>query len=624
MSKGQIMQYFLIICFLYFLNTFNISVASENDWQLMDQFTKATFNDIWGSSDNTLFVVGNEGTIFFYNRKEWSEMASNTEENLNAVWGVNENEVFAVGDSGTILYYNGISWVNMVSGTYNWLQGIWGRSNNDVYAVGGAGTILHYDGNKWQEMSNITFNGLNDLYGNSENIVAVGNSGTILIYKNNQWKELESPTFYDLNSIWGYNNNYFAVGFAGTVVHYNGSSLQKISNNFLKTFNDIWGTSENNILIVGNSGIAFHFNIENIWTQLSSNISDQFNAIWGNSNYKMFTVSSSGKILYHMPSLNISVVEYANEGDKSLVEKGIVSLEYSTDKDMIVNLHSNNINEVLLPHEVTIGEGEVSKRFDITIIDDLVIDGTKTVTLSASAANWITDYCSIDVIDNDNKLNISAPKTVVEDQGTMSGTISISVTTASDLDVNLLSYDKDALNIPPTVKILPGHNSVSFTISIIDNLIIEDSKMVYIEASRDNWQSGVFSVNILDNDKQFIVELPEKVTVNDEKALRTGIIKISDFYTSDLLISLSSDNPNALTVPSSVVLYSNYTSAEFDLAITNRTDISYPQTIQVEASKEGWKSGNATTTIIETTSSDENISKDNQSGGGCFIYTILN
>lgn len=67
-----------------------------------------------------------------------------TEGWLQDVWGSSGNDVFAVGDNGTILHYDGTQWRQMNSGTSETLYDVWGVSGSDVFAVGTGGTILHY------------------------------------------------------------------------------------------------------------------------------------------------------------------------------------------------------------------------------------------------------------------------------------------------------------------------------------------------------------------------------------------------------------------------------------------------------------------------------------------------
>ncbi|MBN2099045.1 MAG: hypothetical protein JW753_05550 [Dehalococcoidia bacterium] len=123
-------------------------------WTTMESSTKNTLRDVWGSSDNNVFAVGDAGTILYYDGSEWSTVTSGIAPDLHAVWGSSESNVFAVGDAGTILRYDGSTWSRMSvtstrtgssSRNMDPLYGIWGSSENDVFAVGSE-TIMHHPG----------------------------------------------------------------------------------------------------------------------------------------------------------------------------------------------------------------------------------------------------------------------------------------------------------------------------------------------------------------------------------------------------------------------------------------------------------------------------------------------
>lgn len=71
-------------------------------------------------------------------------MGSGTVETLRDVWGSSENDVYAVGDYGTVIHYDGTTWSPVTSGTTLDLFGIWGSSKNNIFAVGREGLILRY------------------------------------------------------------------------------------------------------------------------------------------------------------------------------------------------------------------------------------------------------------------------------------------------------------------------------------------------------------------------------------------------------------------------------------------------------------------------------------------------
>ena len=52
--------------------------------------------------------------------------------------------------------------------------------------------------------------------------------------------------------------------------------------------------------------------------------------------------------------------------------------------DLEVYLFSSDISELIVPFSVTIPAGQASANFDLTVIDDSILDGTQTVTITFS------------------------------------------------------------------------------------------------------------------------------------------------------------------------------------------------------------------------------------------------
>ena len=155
----------------------------------MDSGTTENLKDIWGSSSNSVYAVGSNGTFLIYNGYSWSDpMAGLFTFNFNAIWGSSGSDIFVVCDGGAIGRADGRTpGGQMDSGTTENLKDIWGSSGHDVFAVGENGTILHYHpaycsavnpqyGYKGQTLD-VTITGLNTNFTDTDSIVSFGCSG---------------------------------------------------------------------------------------------------------------------------------------------------------------------------------------------------------------------------------------------------------------------------------------------------------------------------------------------------------------------------------------------------------------------------------------------------------------
>lgn len=74
-----------------------------------------------------------------------------------------------------------------------------------------------------------------------------------------------------------------------------------------------------------------------------------------------------------------------------------------TSGNLVVSLASSNISKITIPATVTIADGQTtSPSFVVNAVDNLVIESTQTITLTATASGYQPDTANIDVTDNDN------------------------------------------------------------------------------------------------------------------------------------------------------------------------------------------------------------------------------
>ena len=64
---------------------------------------------------------------------------------------------------------------------------------------------------------------------------------------------------------------------------------------------------------------------------------------------------------------------------------GSVSISSATTGDLVVSLASDDTGELQVPATVTILAGQTSAVFDLTVMDDSILDGTQVATITASA-----------------------------------------------------------------------------------------------------------------------------------------------------------------------------------------------------------------------------------------------
>lgn len=100
------------------------------------------------------------------------------------------------------------------------------------------------------------------------------------------------------------------------------------------------------------------------------------------------------------PELSINVVDPSiseNGGNTS----GTVSRTGSTDEALVVALSSSDPSEAVVPSVVTIAAGQASASFNLTAVDDDLVDGNQSATITASAGGYDGDTVLVGIEDDE-------------------------------------------------------------------------------------------------------------------------------------------------------------------------------------------------------------------------------
>jgi hypothetical protein len=156
---------------------------------------------------------------------------------------------------------------------------------------------------------------------------------------------------------------------------------------------------------------------------------------------------------------------------------------------LTVTLQSSDTSEAIVSASVTIAAGQTNAAFLVNAVDDTELDGTQTVTISASATGFADVGDTIDVLDDDSAgggssqltLNIT-PTSISENGGSANATVTRTGNTSAALTVNL-SSNSSSVSIPPSVTIIPGNDSASFSVTGVDNAVTDGTRSVMITAT---------------------------------------------------------------------------------------------------------------------------------------------
>ena len=134
--------------------------------------------------------------------------------------------------------------------------------------------------------------------------------------------------------------------------------------------------------------------------------------------------------------------------------------------------------------EVTIPAGQTSATFDVSAVDDDLLDGTQAVIITASAAGYADVTDTVNVNDYETLTISVSADSISENAGTTTATVTRSNTdTTFEVIVNLSSDDTSEATVPATVTIPAGQASATFDINAVDDALLDGTQTVNISAT---------------------------------------------------------------------------------------------------------------------------------------------
>jgi hypothetical protein len=163
------------------------------------------------------------------------------------------------------------------------------------------------------------------------------------------------------------------------------------------------------------------------------------------------------KISSQTPTASVVVPAQVNEGAGLLPGQGSVVLSKATTSQLTVNLSSSDSTKASVPATVVVPAGATSAPFDITVYDDMILNGNQTVQICASISGEQCGCSQMTILETDGGLvsfssssyvaaNGSASITLVR-TGSIHGTISVNLQTSDGTAVAGTDYTAQAMAV---------------------------------------------------------------------------------------------------------------------------------------------------------------------------------
>lgn len=186
------------------------------------------------------------------------------------------------------------------------------------------------------------------------------------------------------------------------------------------------------------------------------------------------------------------------------------------------------------------------------------------------------------------------------------GRLAVSLPRNGDTIFNLTSSDTTELAVPATVVLPANATNVAFTLTVVDDAILDGTKYVTITASSTGYLTTNAQFAVSDNELAALsLAAPSNTT---ETVSLSGTVFLSAPAGDEVAVSLASSDPTQLTGPATVMISAGQTSNTFTITPVNDLRLDGPQTVLLTASVDHWTNGVTAVTVLDDETNTVTIS----------------
>jgi hypothetical protein len=164
-------------------------------------------------------------------------------------------------------------------------------------------------------------------------------------------------------------------------------------------------------------------------------------------------------------------------------------------------------------------------------------------------------------------------------------TLTREVVTAQDLVVTLTGSSSTQVSLPPTVRILAGEASATFTLAALDDTVAERVLPLSLTASALDHVSATGNVSVSDNDTPQLTFSLNRTTApeNQSNPAFIGTLRRSVATPEALTVRLDVSHPLHLLAPATVVIPAGLNQAEFAMNTVDNSTVDGDLQVTVDA-----------------------------------------
>ncbi|WP_242661160.1 CARDB domain-containing protein [Flavobacterium johnsoniae] len=274
--------------------------------------------------------------------------------------------------------------------------------------------------------------------------------------------------------------------------------------------------------------------------------------------------------------------------DENSTEVIRASLTQSGDRssDKIFDLTASLASELQFDANVKILKDQSSVVFYIKPIDNAASDGNRTVALSVSGNDYTAVSDNIEIIDNEfSTLTLTPSKIAATDGETITVTLETDFAKTKDIKFTITADQSSRWTVPAEVILPAGSKTTSFTVTIKNNKVPEQTVTGKLILRAEGFQAGNTEVILKSsNVPAFELEIaPTTISKGDGVYATYATVKRLDKSEISTKIRLKASVANALILPDVIDFPANVNSKRFNIGAINNGIVDGTKVVNVTA-----------------------------------------
>ncbi|MBE0638302.1 MAG: choice-of-anchor D domain-containing protein, partial [Bacteroidales bacterium] len=200
----------------------------------------------------------------------------------------------------------------------------------------------------------------------------------------------------------------------------------------------------------------------------------------------------------------------------------------------------------------------------------------------------------------EKRLTISIPQPTLNENSTfpLNCMVYRSGDMSQSLTLNMSVSEENRVTIPSTLIIPVGQAGAPFSITAINNAVIEGNIALQIFADAPGYPTGAANLTIVDDETPSLAISLSMTEANEGDIFQLTVTR--DLVTANpLTVTLFTTRPNQITLPANIVIPADVASATIDIPVVQNATPELTEDVVINATVAGYLPSSATVTILD-------------------------